>query len=121
MVRSKACRNAAALPALRLAAASDIRSKTSRAGSAARRRPAIRTISNARRVILSPIAGVDADVSFGEVAGPEPRFAFAIAANAEADLALLVVELLFQFLLRERRGQPSLADGHSLHVNIGLG
>ena len=67
------------------------------------------------------IAGVDVDVAFGQVAGPEAGGAFAFASNREADLALLGIEFLLQRGLGERRGQASAADGRFLQVDIDLG
>src|ERR1700691_1255043 len=73
-----------------------------------------------RRLISSPVTRVDADVAFGEVAGPEVRLPFALAAQGQANLALGRVQLPLQFGFGKARRQSSAADGHALHVDIDL-
>src|SRR5580704_15868668 len=70
------------------------RSKTCCGASAAR---AIRATDDAappiasmkvRRLISGPVTRVDANVAFGEVAGPEARLPLSLAPQRQADLAL---------------------------------
>src|SRR5664279_640771 len=114
MAGSNAFRNPATLPALSEPAASATRSITSCAGSAARQETASGSSNIARRVIFirygsGPVAGVDPDVSFGKVAGPEARLALSLPSHVQTNLAVRGVQPGLQFLLGERRGQPTLA------------
>src|SRR3954467_959915 len=70
---------------------------------------------------LSPVAGIDADIAFGEIAGPEPGGAFAFAPNLETDFAVLRFQLLFQRRFGERGRQTAAADQRVLQVDIDLG
>src|SRR5579872_7134498 len=83
-------------------------SQTSDASSACSAQAAL-AIRNARRLISGPVAGVDPDVAFGQVAGPEPRRAFAFAANGQADFAFGGIQLLFEVCFRKGRSEPAAA------------
>src|ERR1039457_2648450 len=120
MAGSNAFRKPAASPALSEPAASAIRSSTSRAGSAARQQTANGSSSATRRVMSGPVAGVDPDVAFRKVAGPEARFAFSLPSDGQPDFAIRGVQFHLQFLLGERRRQAALAYRYALHVDVGL-
>src|SRR5579885_2186978 len=106
--RSKSCMNSGALPALRAAAAPVSSSQMSPASAApkgAGRDTAATARIACRRVIhLCPVTGIDADIAFGQIAGPEHSCAFAAAANQHADFTLGRVQLLFEFGLGKGRG-----------------
>src|SRR5580692_866342 len=108
MPLSKASRNDSTWPALSALAADAMRSRTSLSESA-RRHAAIDNNSNRRRVISCPIAAVDADVAFGEVARPESRRSFALAADGDYDVALRGVQLLLELGFRKFRRQSAAA------------
>src|SRR5450759_5566181 len=120
MAGSKAFRKPAALPALSEAAASAIRSSTSRAGSAARQQTANGSSSSSRRVMSGPVAGIDPDVPFRKVAGPKARFAFSLPSDGQPDFAIRGVQFRLQFLFGERRREAAPAHRHTLHVNVGF-
>src|ERR1039458_1337852 len=121
MAGSNAFKKSETLPALNEAAASATRSSTSCAASAARQQAASGIMRSTRRVMSGPVAGVDPDVAFRQVAGPEARFAFSLPSNRQADFAFRRGQSGFQFLFGERRGQPALAHRHALHPNVGFG
>src|SRR5579871_2235937 len=73
-----------------------------------------------RRARLRPVAGINSNVAFGEIAGPEASAAFAAAAHLKLDGALGEVELLLQIVLRERRRQAAPADQYILQANVDL-
>src|ERR1700722_3009898 len=110
-------RNTIGLSALSSAAILVNRSKTCCFASAPRRAHEIAS-RKVRRHISSPVTGVDADVSLGEVAGPEARRASAFAAHGQADLALRGVQLLLQLVLGKARGEAATAHRHTLQVDI---
>src|ERR1035437_2014780 len=118
MAGSNARRKSGTLPALNEAAASATSSSTSRAGSAARQQAGSGSRSSARRVMSGPVTGIDSDVPFRQVTGPEARLAFSLASNGQPNFAIRGVQLRLQFRLGERRGQPALADRDTLHVDI---
>src|SRR6476619_2080084 len=120
MAGSKAFRNRGTLPALSDPAASATSSRTSCAGSAARQQVTSGISSRTRRVMSSPIAGVDPDVAFRKVAGPEARFAFSLPSNRQPDFAVRGVQFRLQLLLGERRVQPTFTDRDTLHVYVGF-
>src|SRR3989442_11219278 len=121
MARSKGRKNSVASPALSAVAMDVNRSRTSCPGSAS---SAIGASSKARKHFgmraLCSIAGVDANVAFRKIAGPEARLAFAFASDHKPDLALRGIELRLQPGLVEWRGQPARTDAHVLHVDIHL-
>src|SRR6516165_12073005 len=121
MAGSKAAMNRGALPALKDAARLVKRSSTSPAGSPAALQQAARaSTKKARRSMSGPVAGVDADVAFGEVAGPEAGFAPSLPFDVEANLAFRRIEFELQVLLGKGRRESGLTDQHALHVNVGL-
>src|ERR1019366_8453391 len=120
MAGSNAFRKPAASPALSEPAASEISSSTSRAGSAAWQQTANGSSSIARRVMSGPIAGVDPDVPFRQVAGPEARFAFSLPPYGKADFAISGVQFRRQFWFGGGRRQSPLAHRHALHVDVGF-
>src|SRR5215472_7312874 len=119
MAGSKFAKNALALPALSDPIASVIISSTSRDGSAARQ-AASGIRSSARRTISGPVAGVDLDIAFGEIAGPEASGALSLAAHGDADFAIGRIQFLFELRFAERRGEAGAAYGHALHDDVGL-
>src|SRR5512141_357177 len=66
--------------------------------------------------ISGPVTGVDADVAFREIAGPETRLALAPAADGEPDVALRRIQFALQRGFGELGGQPAPADRDPLHV-----
>src|ERR1017187_1379002 len=110
---------AAAFPSLSAEAAAPRRSQTSRPASA-RSRMAKGSASSVRRIISSPIAGVDFNIAFGQIAGPEAGGPFALAPDSDADFAIGRAQFGLQLGLRKRRGQPAAAHQHALHVHVGL-
>src|SRR5258708_23063961 len=111
-------RNGSGSASLRAAAISPNRSTKSARVSA--RADAAIAASSVRRSImtLGAVAGVDLDVAFGQVAGPEAGGAFALAANNQADLALRRFELPLQLGLGEWGGEAGAADRRRLQVDI---
>src|SRR5271168_4612738 len=93
------------------------RSKTCCLASAVRRAHHIAS-RKVRRHISGPVTGVDADVAFREIAGPEARRAPALAAHGHADLALRGVQLALQLVFVKARGEPTPAYRHTLQVDI---
>src|SRR2546422_11397231 len=71
-----------------------------------------------RRAISSAVAGIDTNVTFGEIAGPEARTAFAFATDLEMDRALRLIEPLLEAHFGEFRRQTTVAHGHALHHDI---
>ena len=63
-----------------------------------------------RREMSGPVAGVDPDIAFRQVAGPEARRALAFSADGKPDFAIARVQFRLQFGLGERRGEPAAAD-----------
>src|SRR5436305_760815 len=96
-----------------------ISSKTSCDGSAARQ-AASGISSSARRIISGPVAGVDSDVAFGQVAGPEAGRALSLAAHRHANLAIGRIQLSLELFFGEGRGQPAAAHRHTLHGDAGF-
>src|SRR5712671_1308114 len=72
----------------------------------------------ARRAISGAVAGINTNVTFGEIAGPEARAAFALAADLEMDRALRLIEPLLEARLGKFRRQTAAAHGHALHHDI---
>ena len=120
MDRSKNARNAEASP--RFGPSKAVASLNARAASAtashawsaesARRLAASAASSTTPQVVLCPIAGVDPNVAFGEIAGPETRASLSRPANRDADLALAGVQFRLQVRLSKtappgRRGTPA--------------
>src|SRR4051794_39505058 len=61
--------------------------------SSARSRPARKPVARRpRRVISRTVAGVDANVVLGDIAGPKPRFALAFTLQIEANHDLAIVK-----------------------------
>src|SRR5512143_3100433 len=94
MLRSKLSRNAAESSLVKASAAALKTFSTSAAESA---RATIEKSSSAVR-LLCPVTGVDVDVVFGEIAGPEARAPAARPANREMDGTVGQVELGLQFV-----------------------
>ena len=67
---------------------------------------------------LRPITGVDADVAFGEVAGPKAGFGLTRAADFEFDVDVRFFELGFENGFVEINGEAGLADRHPLKQNV---
>src|SRR5471030_137268 len=111
MAGSKASRNAAGLRSLKAAATCVNRSQTSCAGSAPRQAAKGKNSSSnrVRVMVSSPVAGVDADVALGQVAGPESRRALAFRANGHPDFAFRGVQFRLQLGLRKRRREGDAA------------
>ena len=63
---------------------------------------------------LGPIARVDSNVFFRQVAGPEPRPPAAFPANCKPDQTFGLVELLLQFGLGKIRRNPRAAHRNAL-------
>src|ERR1035438_7207733 len=82
--------------------------------------PIAARVLSCQAVMSGPVAGVDPYVAFGQVAGPESRFAFSLASNRQPDFTIRGIELGLQFLLGEWRREAAPAHGHSLHVDIGF-
>src|SRR5436305_10415149 len=76
--------------------------------------------SSARRIISGPVAGVDSDVAFGQVAGPEAGRALSLAAHRDPNLAIGHIQLALELFFGERRRQPAAAHRHTLHDDVGL-
>src|ERR1022692_831649 len=117
---SKAPRNSPPWPALRSEATELTSSHTSSAESA-RRLAARAANSSVRRVNSGPVAGIDLNVTLGEIAGPEARGALALTADGHPDFALRRFQPLLELRFGEGRGQAAPAHRHILHVNVGLG
>src|SRR5579863_287126 len=79
---------------------------------------AIETVINNSARISSPVARVDANVVFREIAGPEPSAPFASAADRKVDRALLLVQLSLQFVFTEIGGKPCPANRRALQVDV---
>src|SRR5262249_14017430 len=73
-----------------------------------------------RRAISGAVAGIDTNVTFGEIAGPEARASRALAADLELDRALRLIELLLEARLGKLRRQSAAAHGRPLHDDIDL-
>src|SRR5215469_14440872 len=76
--------------------------------------------SHPRRVMSGPIAGIDVDIAFGQIARPEARRAFPVAAKGEPDHALGCIQLRFELLFGERRCEAVAADRDALHGDFGF-
>src|SRR5579859_2051322 len=81
---------------------------------------ASRAARNARRAISGAVAGIDTNVTFSEIAGPEACAAVALATELKLDGALRLIEPLLETLLGELRRQTTAANGHALHRDINL-
>src|SRR6476646_1115071 len=69
---------------------------------------------------LGPVTGVDADVAFGEIAGPETGFTLSVALHLETDQALFLIQFLFQCGCGELRRKPAYANRHALQRYVHL-
>src|SRR5262245_42387398 len=69
------------------------------------------------RTELRPVARVDADVPFGEVASPEARRALALAADVEANFAVRRIQLALQVRFRERRRETAPTHRRALQMH----
>src|SRR5260370_41526763 len=68
--------------------------------------------------ISGPITRIDLDVAFGEIAGPESRFAATPAANREFHRALRLIQLHFQLVFRKTRRQACAAYRDTLKIDV---
>src|SRR5258707_11818506 len=68
--------------------------------------------------ISGPITRIDLDVAFGEIAGPESRFAASPAANGEFHRTLRLIQLRFQLVFRKIRRQARAAYRDTLKIDI---
>src|SRR5690242_14807112 len=59
---------------------------------------------------LSPVVGINVDVVFRQIAGPESSSALTLACNAENDGDIRIVEPQLHIGFIKRRGQPVAAD-----------
>src|SRR5712691_2829910 len=115
VARSNFPRNARESPSASASAAERKNFNTSAGGSASATEAAIR---NRARRISGPVAGVDADVILGEVAGPEARMTSAASPELEQDRAFRLVQLPGELLFGKVGGQPAAAHRQTLHVNV---
>src|SRR5688572_4595037 len=69
---------------------------------------------------LSTIAAVNANVAFSKVTGPKLGFAFALAANAEANMAILRIQLRLHLIFVEVNSQALAAHRNSLQFDIDI-
>src|SRR5258708_7218476 len=67
---------------------------------------------------LRAIAGIDFDVLFREVAGPEASFPFAAPVDGELDLAFALVQFLRQLRFRKIDGETVAADLNALQADF---
>src|SRR3954469_12567215 len=97
------------------------RSKTARALTAS---PALKApasaVKRASSIPSSPVAGVDVDVVFGQIAGPERRRTLRLSRDTEDDGNIRVIEALLHIGLIEWGGEPIAAHLHVLQGDIDL-
>src|SRR5437870_5603970 len=101
MPRSTNLRNAAGLLSLNAVAMAENSAMMCSGGGSASS-AATGAVSMARNFLRGnsrAIAGIDADVALGEIAGPETRLSFALAANCEADLTFRSIQFLLEIVV----------------------
>src|SRR5258706_6238495 len=123
MPRSMGLRNAAELLSLNAVAMAENSAMMCSGGGSAT--SAVTVAASMPRNFLrgnsSAIAGIDADVTLGEIAGPKTRLPFALAANCEANLALRRVQFLLEIVFGKACGKACAADVDAHHRDIYFG
>ena len=66
----------------------------------------------------SPVASVDANVAFGQVAGPETRLPLIASANHEFDCAFRLIQMFLEFGFIEIDGESSRTNNSSLQGDV---
>src|SRR5438270_7083706 len=70
------------------------------------------------RSLLRPVAAIDLDVTFGEVASEKPRFTPILPVHDDVDSNLALVQPFLQTGLIEICSQPFRAHQHTLQENV---
>src|SRR5436305_10799571 len=119
MLESQRSRNPTASFRPSAAARLRMRSQASCAGSAAAARLAMHARIMTRREMSRPVAGIDPNIVFRQIARPEARRALAFSADGKPDFAIARIQFGLQFGLGEGRGEAAATDQNALHMDIG--